>query len=206
MVCGRRAKIAGTPLRAIDLSSLALLAYGAGLIIWTYYNLYYSSEVPYPSLADALFVTFYPLMLLGVYLYVRIFSFLVRKQIIIEALMLLLVLSSVIFSFIDLGNTTQITVLERFLNIFYPFSSALVLSMAIMIIRVGGGAITVGATLLSLGLISHGLADFFFSIRSTTGEYWNGDYTDILFALSAYLIGMASLTIISKLIPDRKPY
>ncbi|HBM45699.1 MAG: Histidine kinase [Parcubacteria group bacterium GW2011_GWF2_38_76] len=200
----KKTGISELPRKAINTLSVALMSYGMGLIVWTIYNFFYMQEVPFPSIADIFFVAFYPLVLISVFYYLQIFSFILKRQILIEAIVLFSILSFIIFTVLDVKISSEMSLLAKILTIFYPLSSAIILSGAIMIIRVGGGAIKNGAMFLSLGLASQGLADFLFSFRTATGTYWNGDYSDIMFTISAFIIGIANLTIISKLIPNQE--
>ncbi|HRY62297.1 MAG TPA: hypothetical protein P5056_00795 [Candidatus Paceibacterota bacterium] len=203
LIHGAKIKITGTPKTGIVVGALSLILYGVGLMVWAFYNFYYTNAIPFPSLADVFFIIYYPFVFWAIFIYLRMFLLTIKTSIYVESVVALTLLSLFVFSFLDLSYLADSSMLQTALTVFYPFASAFAISTALIIARVSGGRMSLASTFLFAGLVSRGMADFFFSFRTINGTYWNGDFSDILFALSAYLMGMAWLVIISQLIPQK---
>ena len=195
-------KIIGIPKNTLLHLGLALLSYGIGLNVWTYYIYKYQLEVPYPALPDLFFALFYPLSMLSVFSFLKLFSFLIKEETVKNLLKITTVISIIMIFILGTEISLEVTFWENFFNFYYPISSAFILSASILLIKLSGGESTKSAIWLSLGLATHGIAAFFFTIRSSSGTYWNGDFVDILFAISAFLMSLAGINIIKSLIPE----
>jgi len=72
LACLLRAAWVPAERRAWGVVGLAMLFWSAGEIYWTAYLADLGDEAPYPSLADGLFLLFYPLVYVGLVLLLRL--------------------------------------------------------------------------------------------------------------------------------------
>ena len=195
----KKENIEGIPGKSLNLFGGSLISYSTALFLWTGYNFIYGEEIPYPGLPDLFFVLFSLLLALSVYYFLKIFSLFLTRKLLIESLIFFLVSSSIIVWAIGPETLIEKDFLTTFLNIFYPVNSALLLSLSIIIARTGGISLKGGAATLSLGIFLNAFSDVFFTIRNNSGIYWNGDISDVVAAISAMVLGLASMKIIEEL-------
>ena len=181
--------------------SLLLLGTGfmgqaIALWIWTYYNIDLTIEVPYPSLSDFFYLIFVPTIGLGLLYLLRIYQFKISRKIIIESCITFLVFSYIIFKFINIPDlSSDLTLLTKIINIVYPLSDAILLSLALAVVRVAGGKVHASLLFMVAGLLLQTTGDFVFSQRIITGQYWNGDLSDILFTCAAFVFSLGLISI-----------
>jgi len=187
--------------KALSFIGGGLLSYSIAQFIWLFYNLFSSIEVPYPSIADIFFLLFYVLVFIGFISLVNIFKQSVTKSIVIQSVILLPIVLALSLVFVfkpDLSS--NLSFLGKVLNILYPVCDALVLYIILITLRVSGGYFkstiwffSVAGTVLLLG-------DFLFTYRNSQETYWNGDISDIVFLLSAYLFFLSFIYFKQKII------
>lgn len=183
--------------------SLASISYGIGLIIWVYYNLVAKVEVPYPSVADAFFIAFYPLMSIGIFFMIRIFSVQLNIRLIGETA-LILILASLLVLFVTKPDFSgELTFLNNILNLAYPIFDAVLLALMYLLIRISAGKFYLGLFFLISALFFQALADILFSLRTAQEIYWNGDISDILYTCSAFSLVMTILFVTDKMKPSQ---
>ncbi|MBI1862949.1 hypothetical protein HYS00_02415 [Candidatus Microgenomates bacterium] len=175
--------------RATILISSGLLFYGIGQFVWMYYNMYLHNNVPYPSLADLFFILLSPLVGLGFWYILSMYRTFISRRLIIELFITLIVIGSINIIFVtrpDLSN--EVGLWGKVLNIYYPLSDSLLASLAFITFRTGGGKFEKSILLFSAGMLLMSTADTLFTFRNNTGAYWNGDITDLLFALGGFTL------------------
>ncbi len=172
---------------------LSLAAYTGGQWIWAYYNLVGTEEVPYPSLADVLFILFIPFTAIALAKFLRMYQILVTKRVVIESILVFLASTALIFFFQGWDASEELSTLEKAFNLMYPFTDAGLITGAVIVIRSSGGVFHNTLILLVSGYLVGALADFTFSYSTTKGIYWNGGIADILFTISGFLMALAAL-------------
>jgi hypothetical protein len=182
---------------ALRFFSFGLVFYAIGLFIWTYFNLFLRTEIPYPSLADAAFLLYYPGVILGTYFLVKSFGGKFTGKLIFEGVLTFLVFFGILYLF--LNQTSQgigVSFGARFLNILYPIADSFLTALAITILRTEKGiADHPNILYFVFAFIVLAAADTIFSFRSSNGIYWNGDISDFLFAVSGFLTAWGILTL-----------
>jgi hypothetical protein len=175
------------------------LSYAVGLGIWYYLNLTFT-EIPYPSQADIAFLSFYPLMFIGSIYLVRIYKTFITKGIVRDSILICVVSFIGVFYFhtkIDLSP--NISLATKIVNIAYPVSDVIIMSVGLIAIRIGGGKLHPSFYLFSLGLLVQGVADLVFDYRTANSYYWNGDIADTLYLLSGFILSISLFEIIHNL-------
>jgi hypothetical protein len=189
---------------------LGLLSFGIGNMIWIYYNLILKVEIPFPSWADAAYLMLYPLMFLGCVYLLRIYQSLITKKLLRDSIIISIISFLIIFGFFarpDISEHT--TLIQKIINVYYPFGDVVTLSLALIALRIGGGKMHPSIYIFSFGLLLQTAADLLFAYRNAEEIYWNGDISDLLFTCSAYFISIGlfetihSLTQVSSKIPQQ---
>lgn len=194
--------------RAITFLSLGLLAWAFGNWLWSYYNFFLKTEVPYPSLADVGYVIAVPLWITGIY-YLSIATgakFSVRKLGGRIYLFLLPILATA-FSYYTLfviarGGSfdwADNNALKIIFDLAYPIGDWLILTLAFLVwglsLKYLGGRYKWPIFITLYGYVLMFIADFTFSYTTTLNTYYNGSISDLFFVLAMFVIsfGIASI-------------
>lgn len=185
--------------KTIAFLSIALFSYGLGQFLWVSYNLFTNTAIPYPSLADIFFILFIPLIGLSVFYSNKMFLTTVPKRLVFESLLIPVIPGIVIFMFLSRPDISEhLSLLTRFFNLAYPLGDTILISLGILILRVAGGKIYAGMSLLIAGLFMQAGADLLFAYRTSEQLYWNGDISDVLFAISGFLFCLSIITLLDE--------
>ncbi len=196
--------------RAVLFISLGLISWGLGNCLWAYFNLVLHVEVPFPSLADLLFVVSWPLWLVGMLnlskatgakyslkrAYGKVFL------LIIPALAFLVTYYVVKFAS---GGGLDISggPLATFFVFAYPVGDVVILSMSLLVYGLSfgylGGRYNLFISILLISFIVNYFGDMGFSYTTTTNSYFNGNWVDLTFALAFFMMGFA----VNSLQPER---
>jgi len=208
----------GTFGRALAFIGLGLIAWGLGLLVWAYYNFFSNVEIPYPSLADILFVFIYPGLGIGVWYLLKIYRPLITTRLIAESILIVLVAIAITVAIngenlkafqapYDPGDpeTEGLSLMQKFFTFFYPLGDIAILSGALIILRVGGGKIQRGVLLLIAGMVLMTIADYLFTYRTIQETYWNGDIADAFYTLAAFMMSFGIITSIKDLTAHNTP-
>lgn len=192
-------KFSGTPdlKRSMLFYAMGMAFYALGLFVWTYYNLVLRVDIPYPSLADAAFLIYYPGVILGTYFLLKSFGGLLTRKLIVEGLLVMVALFITLYLFLNQTSLgPDVTYGARILNILYPFADSFLVALAITILRTEKG-ISEHPNILYFvfSFIILAIADTVFSFRQAAGVYWNGDISDLLFAVSGFLTSWGILSV-----------
>jgi len=183
--------------RSLNFYAFGLAFYAIGLFVWTYYNLFLRTNVPYPSMADAAFLLYYPGVILGTIFLVKSFGGKFTVRLVVEGILTFLVFFTILYLFLNqTSQGTGVTFGAKFLNIVYPAADSLLTALAITILRTEKGiADHPNILFFVFSFIVLAAADTVFSFRSSAGIYWNGDISDLLFAVSGFLTSWGILSL-----------
>ncbi|CAN5156561.1 hypothetical protein BH09PAT2_BH09PAT2_08590 [soil metagenome] len=190
--------------KAITSISLGYISWSIGMFIWNYFIFFAKIEVPYPSTADFLFIfpylVFWPY---GVWQLSKVigtkYAFRTMKgKVAITIYSLLAIgISYYLLIIVARGGSLDFSVnkFQLFFDLFYPLSDAVVLvfvTSAYALSRgVLGGIYKIPVELLFIGFIAQYIADFSFSYTTTTGTYYNGNFSDVTFFTSMFILSLA---------------
>lgn len=184
--------------RELTSVGIGVILFGIGLSIWSYYNLALRIESPYPSLSDAVYVFYSPILAFGLINLLRVFGVMIAKRFYFESLGIFIVTSVLI---ITIGGppdlASDLTFLAKFLNIYYLLADALLITLGTMIIRLTHGRIHGSFFFFLIALFSMAIADFTFFYRTTQEIYWNGDIADIFYALAGTMFAIGIIKIVA---------
>lgn len=177
---------------------VAGLLYGIGLIIWAYFNLILKDTIPYPSVADIFFVSFYPFMGLGILQVLGAFVTISNKKVIFETMFLAIVAVLLINLLNRPDLSANLPLLTKVLNVAYPLFDVLLISLIYISVRISSRKIEPSLMLIICALIFQAAGDLFFSYRSVTHTYWNGDISDFFLTMAGISLAFAVVNIIDR--------
>ncbi len=169
--------------------SLAALADALGQFLWTYYN-FQGIEVPSPSVADVSWLLSYPFIWVGLLILLK-----QSKQGLdtIRLMLLWLLPLGVLIFGVDLmyplikGADPVVSIL----NLSYFAFDLIQLAIGLVVLSICIGSTQVVVLLVAIAGFIGGLADLVYSARVAQEVYWNGDLSDLGFAIAAYLLALA---------------
>lgn len=190
--------------------SLGLICWGSGETIWSYYNLVLHIDVPYPSLADVMYVLTYPTWSVGLLylskaldLHITIERKIVKWPFII---VLGIIISSIYYLFLVLSDLiakeNAFMELRTFFDIAYPLWDTFLLIcisliFALAIAEKKLGKYKVVLITLFIGLIGNFIADSLFSFTNAE-SFYNGSYVDLAFVIELYFMTLGIFILAQK--------
>lgn len=187
--------------RAILYTSLGLFSWGAGSMIWSYYNFFLNVPAPYPSISDVGFIGSIPLWMVGIinlskatgakfglrHIRGRFFILAVPILVISVSYYLLVIIARDGF----ITNTEE-GILKVFFDLAYPISDVVILTTALIIFGLSlnyfGGKYKVSILAILFGFFFMYIADFIFSYTTTQGTFYNGSFGDLIFTIALSLL------------------
>lgn len=171
---------------------LAALFWGLAFVVWTYYNVILEQSVPYPSLADPLFLASYPLLGLAVLRIRENYRVKSGPTFTRESILFIALTTLAIFAFLNRPDLSpDLGLAKNLLNVAYSLGDVLLVTMAYVGIRGSRVKERLGLYTIVLFLVLQAAADFLFAYRNNAGVYWNGDVADLLFGASGWLLALA---------------
>jgi hypothetical protein len=186
--------------KALLFLSLGLITWGYGELIWSFYNFILHQEVPYPSWADAGFMVSWPLWFTGVYHLGKAtgVKFGLRKMggklLVVIAPIVVFIVSYYLLVVVARQGSFQLEggPLKIFFDIAYPLMDVIILTLAVLIygltFKYLGGQFKLPVLIILAGFISNYIADFGFSYTTTVGTFYNGNWVDLAFATTMFLL------------------
>jgi len=180
---------------------LGLLAWAGGMTIWAYYLFFSNVEVPYPSLADAIFVFSMLFWMLGILQMAKVVG--VRFTLRNKGERTKLLIISCLFALFSIYLTgsvrgwdfTQAGGLELFFNLFYAIGGVVVCTLAIFTYqgsrKLLGGAFEVPILLLLFGFVLNYAGDSTFFYVTVNETYFNGHFADFLYATAMFTLSLS---------------
>jgi two-component system, cell cycle response regulator len=178
------------------LVALAIVSWGLGDMYYTFV-LESQSSIPFPSLADAGYLTFYPPAYIAL-------GLLVRSQVrgfvrslwldgLIAALTISALVASVVFQVVlnSLGDRPGISAAVA-TNLAYPLADMLLLAIVAGMVSLSGWRLTRGWLLLGGGFVLFGVADSVYLFRVAENTYSYGTVLDLGWLGAMLLLAAAS--------------
>lgn len=183
--------------------ALGAFCFGAGDAIWSVYENILHRPTPFPSWADAAFLSAYPFLFAGVLLFpLRAASPARRSHILADGLTTLTACVTLAWYFLlgpmILGGSGPLW--ARLLGAAYPFCDLILLFCVLALASRAGSR---PAALLTVGLCAITVADVAFSLGTLHGTYQTGCLTDTGWVAGYMLIAYAGLRAVEGSAPDR---
>lgn len=176
-----------------------LLLWSAGDLVWAFYALVLQIDVPYPSWADAVWVSGYFLIFIGLYAQFRTYNVRPtaatwRNIAIFAAALLALTGYFVLLPILQSFDSERL--LESFLNVFYPLLDLVLLPLCFLILgTLGGGRLAIAWRIITLGFMLRAVSDLVFARITWDGSYMPGGQINLISSLYDFIYAMSYLTI-----------
>ena len=200
---------------SILLLSSGLLVFFGGTVIWLYYNNFLNTPVPYPSIADLIYIFFQPLAGIGTVLFAYLSAVKTnpndaKSKLYFFFIPAMLAIVTYYFVFLDAHNGTldfsQNNLLKLLVDFAYPMGDVTILTLVVLVSGTNfnylGKRLATPFTLIMLGQLFNYIADFTFSYSTTVGTYVNGNYTDLLYITAMFFIALGVNAMRPKLLID----
>ena len=172
---------------------LALLVWGAGsayysTILWT------ADPMPFPSVADALWLAVYPLAFAGLASLVRARTDSSSQVSLLDGAIgaLAVAAAGVAFVFGDIVATTGMPAVAIATNLAFPLGDLVLIALAVGLIPLAGRRLGRSWGVLVLGLVVFGVADSLYFYRIADSTYVAGSLLDGGWMLAAVLVATAA--------------
>lgn len=173
--------------------SIGLLFWTLGEVVWSIYVLVYSIEVPFPSIADILYLLGYPLLYLGLFSYLRVFKDAINNKIItVSSIIGIIVIVATGVLIIPEALYSSGNLIEAVLSIVYPIFDAVLIILAIIGAMIFlGGRIAISWILTSIGFILLGIVDLSYYYQNLLGLIWEGHPLELIWLWSYIFLAAA---------------
>ena len=175
--------------------TLGMVFWFLGELSWAIYALLLSIEIPYPSIADVVWLIGYVPLFIALYLYIRTFQFAISKTmftiatvaVCITSLAFLLFLVPPIFADASEHDMVTLTV-----DIAYPALDIVLFSLSILgMLIFAKGKIAQAWLLINGAILMNVVGDVLFSYTTLQGTYYNGHWSELFFAWGYILFALA---------------
>jgi len=179
--------------RAAACLGLGALGYAVGQAIWSWYEIILHCDCPFPSWADAGFLSAYPFLLAGIlWMPRRPLPSALHGRVLLDGLMVMTAV--VTFSWYFLLGPTLLqggeTLLGKVIGLAYPVADiGLLFCLLVLGAQDGTGLGRRGTILLCFGLIAIIIADTAFAYKTLQGTYQTGGWSDLGWITGYMLIG-----------------
>src|SRR4051794_16750732 len=185
------------------------LLFVSGDVLFGYYE-HIVGEVPFPSPADALYLTAYPVLTAGLWLLVRQRTTRTEWTSLIDAATVTVALGIVAWELVVVHYTRDdsLSLAEKLVSIAYPLGDVLLLAVAARLLF-SPAVRTVSYTLIGLSLVCLLIADPLYAVNTIRGDHGSGGIPDAGWILAYFLFGAAalhpSMQRASDPVPERAP-
>jgi diguanylate cyclase (GGDEF)-like protein len=188
--------IAGYRAVSVERERAAWVAITLALASWSFGELWDAFAKPqsYPSLADAGYIGFYPLLYVGIVLLLRSRARTIAGTLWLDGLTAAVTaaaLGAAVLVELVL-ETTEGSVATVVTNLAYPLGAVLLFSAVFGVFSLTGGRPGHRWLLLGLGTLSTAAADSIYLFQSSAGTYVSGTWVDILWPAAMLLVGSAA--------------
>jgi two-component system cell cycle response regulator len=185
---------------AVREERVAWLLMGAGLLSWAAgevtWAVVYSDNAapPYPSVADVLYLSFYPTSYASLLLLARSRTDSFRSSLWLDGAIAALTVAALIASlaFQPIVDATSGGAAEIAVNLAYPVGDLLLLALVVAVFGLNGWRPDAVWLLLGGGLALTAVADGFYLVQSATDQYVQGTLLDLAWPVSALLVAVAA--------------
>jgi len=191
--CVTRAVVVRDERAAWVVMGLGLLAWAAGEVTWTL--LYAGKPDPsYPSVADALYLSFYPASYMSLLLLARSRTDSFRSSLWLDGAIAALTVAALIATLVfqPIVDATSGGPAEVAVNLAYPVGDLLLLGLVVAVFGLNGWRPDPVWLLLGGGLALTAVADGLYVFQSATDQYVQGTLLDIAWPASALLVAVAA--------------
>jgi hypothetical protein len=175
-----------------------IAVWAIGDVIWAFYTLVLHVDVPYPSWADALWVSGYFFLFIGLYAQFRAYHVQPTRRLwqnIVIFALALVVLTTYFVLLPIVQSFDPARLLESLLNVFYPILDLILLPLCFLILgTLGEGKLAVSWKMITLGFMIRAISDLVFSYITWQEIYMPGGTVNLVSAVYDFIYCMSYLT------------
>jgi two-component system, cell cycle response regulator len=179
---------------AWGIMAVGLVAYAGGEIVWRFV---YADDAspPYPSWADALWLTTYPAFYVAIMLLLRARVAAFARGAWLDGLIASTACAAVgvTFYFAPVLERTDGDAVAIAMTMAYPLGDLLLWVLLLAAVAMSGGRMTRGFALLAAGQIAVTVGDAVLAVQTAAGTYVEGRWADVMWPLGVMLIAAAGL-------------
>lgn len=201
--------------KVLLLFGLVFLAWGTGLTIWLYYNVFLGVAVPFPGWPDLAFIFVNPCFITGFGLLGYIIALRNQQNQVQQKLYFFFIpicMSLVTFYFIYvLGHGVDSGIegtLSTLLNFYYTGGDIVALVVLMLVSGTSfnylGERLRLPFTLLLFSIVVSYIADTLFAYTTAVGTYANGSITDFFYVLTLFISALGAYTLHPHLLEDKE--
>lgn len=176
----------------------SLFTLGTGLWVlaeasWAFYYFVLKIVVPYPSLADILYVGGYLPMIAGLIGYLDMFRVGLSRRRLGVALVVIVIAFALALTFVlPIEFRQNLSTLNVFTNMLYPVLDLILVSLTLLSLAVFfGGTIAKWWMIFGVGTSLYVIGDEFFLYQVAQHTYYNGNVDDLIFLLGYLTFALA---------------
>ena len=185
---------------AVREERLAWALMGAGIVSWTaadiVWTVVYADDpnAPYPSVADALWLAWYPASYVVLVLLVRSRFASVRSSLWLDGVIGAVTVVAIAFAvaYEPIVSATSGHVAAVVTNLAYPLADTILLGVIVAIFGVSGWRPGRAWIVLGVGLALNALGDVIYLVQTAEGTYVEGSLLDACWPASSLLVGLAA--------------
>lgn len=180
--------------------SRTLLLFGIGngiltlsFLLWTIFSTYENYAPTYPTIADATFLLFFPILITTLFMLLRVYSVRFKSRNILESILIVIIVAPITFLLIGVPAINQDgTLLSNFFDNLYIIGNIVLLAGALIFARVSKKKVTNTLIIYLLAMIVMYIGDVFLVTRVSSETHFFGDISDLLymFAGAGYTLGI----------------
>lgn len=200
--------------RAVGFLSAGQFAWGIGNIVFSYYQLVLHVPVPYPGPADMGYFFMYPLSAIGAVFFFKVTGATSGLKSVSGKTGFLLIplfmigLSYYLLYVVARGGYVAYEgdLLKFILDVAYPIGDVIVVTIASTIYWLSrdylGGMFKKPIILILIGFVFAYVADFSFSYTTTVETFFTGNWVDLLYATTFFILAMGLIRLDPRSLPD----
>ncbi len=182
-------------IKSVRWLAFGFLLWSLGEVTYSVYALILGIAIPYPSIADLFWLSGYPLVLVGMAVFLQQFRFALKRRSVMIALSISIIATGLIVAFLILPVISiSPDLMTNIVGLAYPILDVGMLFTSILgILMFRGGRVARGWKWLTVASALMALADIGFSYLTAKGMYYDGhpievffDYAYVCFGLSLY--------------------
>ena len=172
--------------------------FALGMVTWAAADIYYNANadtIGYPSIADALYLAYYPLAYAAVLLFVRQLVADLNRAVWLDGVLAVLASAAIGAAVVvqavvatNSGSTGAVIT-----NVAYPIGDTLLVALIMGVFTLTGGRPGLRWWLMGLSLALAGVADSIYWFQTAHGTYKVGTLLDAIWPLAALMLAQAAL-------------
>lgn len=175
--------------------TLGMIFWFLGELGWTIYTLLLNVEIPYPSIADVVWLIGYVPLFIALYLYIQTFQIALSKKMFTTATIAVCIVSFVFLLFLVppiFADTAEKDMITLTVDLAYPALDIVLFSLSILgLLIFAKGKIAQAWLLINGAILMNVIGDLLFSYTTLQGTYYNGHWSELFLALGYILFALA---------------